>query len=182
MDAITLPTTTQLYVVVGGQPAASHLLDLAARLALRGSLLLLDCGNRANPLPLVRELRRLTNDPVTALHNIQTARAFTCYQVATLLEQTARLPYQQPVLIFDLLATFYDENITYAESRRLLEHSLRCITQIRRSAAVVVSARPPLAAFPERKAFLEMVCGLSDRFWVEETPSADLPQQLSLFQ
>ena len=30
----------------------------------RGPLLMLDCGNRANPLPLVRELRRLTHDPV----------------------------------------------------------------------------------------------------------------------
>lgn len=181
MDAIILPIPTQLYVVIGGQPAADQLLNLAARLALRGPLLLLDCGNRANPLPLVRELRRLTPDPVGALRNIQSARAFTCYQAAALLDQTSRLPQPRPVLIFDLLATFYDENITYTESRRLLEQALHCIGQIRHSAAVVVSVRPPAAAFPERKGFLEMVCSLSDRYWVEETPSASQPLQLSLF-
>lgn len=181
MDAITLPITTQLYVVIGGQPAANQLLNLAARLALRGPLLLLDCGNRANPLPLVRELRRLTPDPVQALRNIHSARAFTCYQTAALLDQTSRLPQPRPVLIFDLLATFYDENITCTESRRLLEQALHRIGHIRHSAAIVVSARPPLAAFPERKGFLELVCRLSDRYWVEETPPSTQPQQPSLF-
>lgn len=181
MDAITLPITAQLYVIIGGQTAANQLLNLAARLAVRGPLLLLDCGNRANPLPLARELRRLTPDPVRALHNIHAARAFTCYQAAALLDQAASLPQPQPVLIFDLLATFYDEDIAYAESRRLLEQALDCIAQVRHSAAVVVSARPPLASFPQRAGFLEMVCGLSDRFWVEEAPSPTPPRQLSLF-
>lgn len=181
MDAITLPITTQFYVVIGGQTAADQLLSLAARLALRGPLLLLDCGNRANPLPLVRELRRLTPDPVRALHNIHSARAFTCYQAAALLDQTANLPQPRPVLIFDLLATFYDENISYAESRRLLDQALHCIGHIRHSAAIVVSARPPLAAFPQRQGFLDLVCRLSDRCWVEETPPPTQPQQPSLF-
>ena len=89
MQILTLPTTNQFYVIVGGQSAAERLLGLAAQLALRGPLLLLDCGNRANPLPLARELRRLTPDPVAALRGIQSARAFTCYQVVTLLEETA---------------------------------------------------------------------------------------------
>jgi hypothetical protein len=182
MDAITLPDANQLYVVVGGHAAAGRLLELAARLALRGPLLLLDCGNRANPLPLVRELRRLTPDPLRALGNIQVARAFTCFQVTALLEQVAFFPTQQPLLIFDLLATFYDESVSCAEGRRLLERSLRCIRHVRRSAPVLISARTPPADFPERARFVEMVCGISDRYWVEERAAPPQPKQKPLWE
>lgn len=182
MDAITLPETNQLYAVIGGHAAAGRLLDLAARLALRGPLLLLDCGNRANPLPLVRELRRLTLDPVRALGNIQLARAFTCYQVKVLLEQVAFFPTQQPLLIFDLLATFYDESVSYAEGRRLLEQSLHCIRHVRRSAPVLISARRPPDEFPERAAFVELLCSFSDQSWVEESAAPQPPAQMPLWE
>lgn len=181
MDAITLPDTNQLYIVIGGQATVQRLLDLAAPLALRGPLLLLDCGNRANPLPLVRELRRLTLDPVRALENVRVARAFTCYQALALLERASSLPAKQPVLIFDLLASFYDESVSYAESRRLLVQCLGHMTRIRRSAPLLVSARPPLADFPERKSFVDLLLQISDRYWVEAAEVSMLPKQLSLF-
>jgi hypothetical protein len=179
MDKLIIPNSNKLYFVVGGRAANDRLLDLAASLAVRGPLLILDCGNRANPLPLVRELRRLTNDPVQALTNIRVARAFTCYQVTVLLEGQASQPIQQPVLIFDLLATFYDESLTYMEGRRLLEQSLRYMTHICRSAPLLASSRPPPAEFPERKSFLELVCDHSDVLWLEEAPIVSQPQQLS---
>jgi len=179
MDTLALPDSNQLYVVVGGRAAASRLLELAAHLALRGPLLLLDCGNRANPIPLVRELRRLTQDPVKALNKIQTARAFTCYQVTALLEDAASQPIQYPVLVFDLLTTFYDESVTYPEGMRLLEECIKHITCIHRHSPMVISARPPPAEFPKRKPFLERVCKLSDIVWVEETTQVIVPEQLS---
>jgi hypothetical protein len=181
MDAIILPDSNQLYVVLGGRTAAGRLLELAARLALRGPLLVLDCGNRANPLPLVRELRRLTLDPVRVLQNIQSARAFTCYQALALMEQAASRTARQPVLIFDLLATFYDESVSYREGQQLLEQSLDCIMRMCQSAPVVVSLRPPLADFPERRAFVEMVCSRSGQFGAEEPPHTEASSQLSLF-
>lgn len=181
MEAITLPNANQFYIVIGGRNAAGRLLDLAAQLAIRGPLLLLDCSNRANPLPLVRELRRLTHDPVRALANVRVARAFTCYQVVALLEQAGTFPTPQPVLIFDFLTSFYDESVSYAEGRRLLERCLRCMAHIRRSAPLLVSARPPLADFLERLAFVELLCRLSDRYWVEAPLQAEPPRQLSLF-
>ncbi len=182
MDTITLPASNQLCVVIGGRLASGRLLEMAAHLALRGPLLLLDCGNRANPLPVVRALRRLTHDPLQALEHIQAARAFTCYQVAALFEQVSRRPGPQPILIFDLLATFYDESVSYADGRRLLEHSLGCIDRLRQSAPVLVSARPPLADFPERSTFLDLLCHLSDRYWIEEIPAASTPRQGALFE
>jgi hypothetical protein len=181
MNELILPNSNKLYFVVGGHTAADRLLDLAARLAIQGRLLILDCGNHANPLPIVRELRRLTHDPVRALENIQVARAFTCYQVTVLLEGQANQLIQQPVLIFDLLATFYDESVPLAEGRRLLELSLRYVTHICRSAPLLASSRPPPAEYPERISFLEMVCNQSDVTWVEEAPALPQPRQLSFF-
>lgn len=177
MNAITLPEANQLYVLIGSRGTSARLLDLAARLSLRGSLLLLDCANQSNPLPLVRELRRLTGDPVAALRNIQVARAFTCYQVLTLLEQAIEQSATQPVIILDLLSSFYDESIRAHEGRRLLEACLRCITHIRRSAPLLVSARPPLVDFPEHKIYLEMLCRISDRYWIEAPIQGKPPQQ-----
>ena len=182
MDEIALPNANQLYTIIGGREAASRLLDLSARLALRGRLLILDCGNRANPLPIAKELRRLTNDPVAALGNIQAARAFTCYQVVVLLEQLEqRVAVQEPVILFDLLASFYDESVDYAEGVRLLEHALDCLTHVRANAPLLVSARPPFADFPERKTFVEMLLRISDRYWIEEPLQSPSEQQLSLF-
>ncbi|MCE1254063.1 MAG: hypothetical protein LWX83_11010 [Anaerolineae bacterium] len=181
MDILALPDSNQLYVVVGGHAAAGRLLNLAARLAVRSPLLILDCGNRANPIPLARELRRLTHDPVRALSNIHTARAFTCYQVIALLENAIHRPQKYPVLIFDLLATFYDESVPYSEGRRLLEECIQLIGYIRLTSPLVVSAKPPPADFPERKSFLERICGFADQFWVEEMPPDALSRQLSFF-
>jgi hypothetical protein len=158
MDALILPNANQFYVVIGRHAAADRLLELAAQLALRGPLLVLDCGNRANPRILARILRRHTNDPIRALQRVESARAFTCYQVVTLLEQTASRPQQKPVLIFDLPSTFYDESVTYRESRRLLEHAVDCIHLIHQNAPVVASAAPPPDEYPQRKAFLNYLC------------------------
>jgi len=66
MDTITIPKSNQVCIVIGGREVTHCLLNLAARLALRGPLLLLDCGNRANPYPIAKELRRLTPDPLLA--------------------------------------------------------------------------------------------------------------------
>jgi len=50
------------------------------------------------------------------------ARAFTCYQVETLL--TESVADFSPVLVLNLLDTFYDENVKLSERMRLLEVSL----------------------------------------------------------
>lgn len=181
MDALILPHTNEFYVVVGRHAAAERLLELAAQLALRAPLLVLDCGNRANPQALARSLRRFTNDPVGALQRIESARAFTCYQVVTLLEQTANRPVQKPVLIFDLLATFYDESVSYREGRRLLEYAISQIQAIRRSAPVVASASPPPSEFPQRLAFLSHLCNRAEEVWQEQAAPVQEPQQPPLF-
>jgi hypothetical protein len=186
MDTLALTISNHLYVVIGRQAASERMLDLAARLALRGPLVLLDCGNRANPYPLVKELRRLTPDPLQALGNIHSARAFTCYQVVALLEQAlSQGSLGRPVLIFDLLSTFYDENVTLGECRRLLEGCLERIDAASRLAPVVVSARREMIKLPERAVLLERICEAASRaggeIWEEELPAALKSAQMNLF-
>ena len=181
MDALILPNANKFYVVVGRHAAAERLIELAAQLALRGPLLVLDCGNRANPQTLAHSLRRYTNDPVGALQRVESARAFTCYQVVTLLEQTALRPLHKPVLIFDLLTTFYDESVSYREGRRLLEYAIGQIQAIHRHVPVVASAAPPPNEFPQRQTFLNHLCSQAEEVWQEQAAPSPEPLQPPLF-
>ena len=90
------------------------------------------------PAPLPDHPRTLKQ----ALARISLARAFTCYQMLTLLSETPAIP-QQPTLALDLLATFYDESVRADEALRLLESCLADLRRLSTQAPVVVSARPP---------------------------------------
>lgn len=107
--------------------------------ALSGSVWVLDAGNCFNPLRLTRRIRRQTIQIRTVLDHIQVARAFTCFQVVSLLEQT-QAP-QGPVYILRLLATFRDEMIPVYERLRLLEKIDRQIGRLQQTAPVVVALR-----------------------------------------
>jgi hypothetical protein len=76
------------------------MLDLAARLALRGELRVLDGGNSFNAYTVARNLGRLVGGGGSALEEalqrIQVARAFTCYQVLTLLNRNSCSPLSHP--------------------------------------------------------------------------------------
>ena len=77
-----------------------------------------------------------------ALARISLARAFTCYQMLTLLSETPAIPHQ-PTLALDLLATFYDESVQAADALHLLENCLADLRRLSAQAPVMVSARPP---------------------------------------
>jgi hypothetical protein len=180
MDLIPALASPQLYAVLG-RDVYPRLLTLAAHLAVRGPLLLLDCGNRGNPLPIVKELRRLSANPVATLSQLHSARAFTCHQVVALLQETAAHPAYPTLLILDLLSTFFDESVSYSEGRRLLEQSMKCILQLSKRSIVLVSLKQPPAEFPERKSFVELVTGEADVLWAEEAAAVPTALQLPLF-
>jgi hypothetical protein len=140
MTTLLNPLPGNLLLVVAPAAGNALMMDLVARLAARGPLRLLDGGNRIDVHAISRALARGPVDLRTALGRIQLARAFTCYQVDTLLREAPARPV--PTLVLDLLSTFYDESVPAAESLRLLES---CILQLRRLnqwAPVAVSARP----------------------------------------
>jgi hypothetical protein len=97
-------------------------------------------GNSFDPYPVARAVRRRTHRVDEIFARITIARAFTCYQVIHLLEQTPAT--SRPHLVCDLTATFYDEAISYSESYRLLRLAAKELQRLRRRAPVVVTARP----------------------------------------
>jgi hypothetical protein len=102
-------------------------------------VLILDAGNCFNPLRLTHNIRKQTLEVEETLARIQVARAFTCFQVVTLLEET-RDP-KGPVFILRLLTTFVDEMIPVYERLRLLKQVDRHIERLRGNAAVRVMIR-----------------------------------------
>jgi hypothetical protein len=155
MDALHFPLPNQLIVVVAAHAARSPMLDLIAHLALRGPVRVLDAGNQSNIYPIAQRLRRSTLDVEAALQRIQVQRAFTCYQVAALLNGTPTAPV--PTLVLDFLATFYDQDVALPAALQLLRGCLRQLARLAGPAPLLVSARPPLAACAERAPLLDLL-------------------------
>jgi len=111
--------------------------QITARLAMRGAVRVLDGGNRFDAYGLARALREKTHHLKTALQRVQVARAFTCYQMVTLLCETPAST--TPTLVLELLTTFYDESLPLDERTRLLRESLVQLQRLRQRAPVVVT-------------------------------------------
>jgi len=167
------PYTSGLLLVFGAHGGAPLMLDLAARLSLRGPVYLLDCGNRSNMYRVARTLRTLTADPVAVMRQIRLSRAFTCYQVVALLEKAAS-DRGVPVLALDLLTTFMDESVQAAESGMLFERALRCLLAMSARSPVVVSVKPLLSLSEPRFGLLEHLKQAASEVWEE---NALLPAQ-----
>ncbi len=139
---------------------------LAAQLALRGPVSVLDGGNRFQAYRVAQLLRRGTVDLNTAARRLSIRRAFTCYQMLALLQDTPAL--RQPYLILDLLASFYDEHVPLPEVCRLLEACLQQLERLRRIAPVVVTLAPPLVE--GRAGLVEQVCARADQLFTFQPP------------
>ncbi len=137
----------------------------------------LDGGNRFNAYTLARAARGRPE----VLYRITVARAFTCYQVLSLLESTPAS--DGPFVILDLLRTFYDESVQAGERKRLLRV---CITQMHRleqAGGGLVSVYPPAIPSPAAVALLGMLeQAATDTFFVRGPQApAGFPEQLSMF-
>jgi hypothetical protein len=152
-----------LAVIIAPQAGRSLLLDLAARLAVRGPLRVLDGGNQFNAYPVARTVRRYTSDLSNVLQDILLARAFTCYQMAALIDDSPA--GATPTLVFDLLATFYDENVSLFESRRLLATCLVKLQRLGQAGPVIVGAQLPGTVCQERQVLLDLLRKSTAQVW-----------------
>jgi hypothetical protein len=146
-------------LVVGQRARAEKMVELAASMSLRGEVHVLDAGNSFSAYGAARYVRRQTPRSQDVLRRILVARAFTCYQVVSLLRQTP--DSQDPKLVMDLLSTFSDENVSPEESRRVLGVVIGELRRLRRTAAVAISiSRPPQ---PERAGLVDLLVEVADR-------------------
>lgn len=159
-------------------PHAAHalLLEGAARLALHGTVRVLDGGNQFNAYNVARSIRRYTSDLDGTLARIHLARAFTCYQVETLITGAATQVHPTSVtLVLDMLSTFNDENVPLAERRRLLDRIRLGMRAIARQSVLVVGLRPPHPGYPDTAELVEKVLGWADDVWQAEARPVPQP-------
>ncbi|MCI0521839.1 MAG: hypothetical protein L0Z70_16460 [Chloroflexi bacterium] len=139
--------------------------EMEARLlawqAARGEVRVVDAGNCFRLYQTARHARRLGVDGLLALQRIHIARAFTCYQLLALLRGAAAQP--SPLFVLDLLATFYDENVSLSERQRLLRACMAELRRLSRAAPVAASAGVR-AQSAETAALLDIVAA-SARIW-----------------
>ena len=140
-----------------------------ARLAVAGTVRVLDGGNCFNAYGVAREVRRHTHHLEAALQRISISRAFTCYQVAALLADTTA--DARTTLVLDLLLTFADESVRQDERQRLFEGCLVHLQRLQSAAQLVVSVSLQSVAEPR---WLEMIEEISGKVWRLE-PSAPPP-------
>ena len=119
------PKAGSWILLVGPRSLNSTMLTAIARLGERCSLRVLDGGNRFNAYTVARAAHGRRD----ILEHITVSRAFTCYQVLSLLESTPST--QAPFVVLDLLNTFYDESVQIGERKRLLRS---CIAHLERLA------------------------------------------------
>ncbi len=149
------------------------MLTAIARLGERGSLRVLDGGNRFNAYMVARAARGRPE----VLNRITISRAFTCYQVLSLLEATPAIQF--PFVVLDLLSTFYDESVQIGERKRLLRVCITHLERLEQAAGGVVSVHPP--AVPSQAA-VELLGLLQasavDTFFVQSAAPAPEPMRL----
>ncbi|MBN2554889.1 MAG: hypothetical protein JXA97_03030 [Anaerolineales bacterium] len=164
----------------GAHTPTRALLTLVAALAGRGyAPRIYDGGNRFDGYYIARLARRVSVRPQELLERIRLSRAFTCFQLAELIENTPADP--EPLIVLDLLTTFYDESVPLREVERLLDTSLAHLRRLAACGPVIIGAREPRAPVRARWSLLERLQIAADAAWMLQLPVEGRNAQLSLF-
>ena len=140
---------------VGPPRPTEALLELlyAGVVATGGRVSLLEGANRFHPYRIAERARSLGVDPTEALERIRLARAFTAYQMVSLVDGWARelRSHGASLLVAHELPTlFFESEFPQEERAPLLHHLARCLSRIARASGLpmLVTASGGLSAFP----------------------------------
>ena len=128
-------------VLFWGEDAGEISSYVAGWMAGKGiEVIVLDGANRFNAYTVSSFAKRTLISPEKLLKSIRIARAFTCYQMATLMgeqlisllkrEEATKLLQRPWVILLGPLTTFLDEDVPEREVRPLFERALRKIEGI----------------------------------------------------
>jgi hypothetical protein len=177
MNILPSLRTGTLTIALAPHSAAEIMAALIAELALHGPVTVLDAGNRFMAYRIAKLIRNKSLNVEQISKRIILRRAFTCYQVVSLLEGTHA--FSHPHIILDLLQTFHDDQVSVPASRRLLNTCLKEIDRLRFAAPIVVSLAPAPAS---GKPFLvDDLCAQADEVFVPTESLRMEEEQLVLF-
>lgn len=182
-DPLLLDTMLQprLMLFWGAQTPTRTLLVALTALAAQGhKLRVFDGGNRFDGYFVARMARRFTSgdsplDPHAILNRIRLSRAFTCFQLAELIENTP--VSSEPLFVLDFLSTFYDESVPLRDTKRLLSITVAHLKRLAVSGPVIVGAREPRALVKERWTLLDQLQVAADNAWLLRAPQTNEPLQ-----
>ncbi len=103
-----------------------------------------DGANAFDPYMVSRYAVKRGLDPAEVLRHVRIARAFTCYQLATLLcERLAAVPPDGPALVVLLgpCTTFFDENVPLKDAQLLFQRMLRRVEELGASGLLLFMAQ-----------------------------------------
>ncbi len=172
MELNSLIQPHQLIVIQGCSGSSEVISTLIAESALRAPVHVLDGGNRFAAYQIMRLIRKRTIHMERAAERIHLQRAFTCYQMLSLLEETPS--EKTPCILLDLLTTFYDENIPTYEARRVLENCLTHLERLALTRPVVLTLTH--ARHAERAEFTERILESTDHILRFEEPVSAVMQ------
>jgi len=161
-------------------PTRTLLIALTALAAQGHELRVFDGGNRFDGYFVARMARRFTSgsspiDPHAILNRIRLSRAFTCFQLAELIENTP--VSSEPLFVLDLLSTFYDESVPLRDTKRLLSITIAHLKRLASSGPVIVGAREPRTLVKERWTLLDQLQIAADNAWLLRSPESSEPLQ-----
>src|SRR4030042_4244603 len=121
---------SQRKILFGGEETGEISSYVAGWMASpRIDVVTLDGSNRFDPYAVSSFARKASLSPESLLKRIRIARAFTCYQMATLMGEklkSAIAQAQKPwVILLGPITTFLDEDVPEREVRPLFERSLK---------------------------------------------------------
>lgn len=145
--------------------------EFVGRFALQTEIKVIVGANRISfdQLPLI--LGERVGEVYEVMDRILVSRAESCYQMEDVL--AALEPGPAPIIIIDMLASFYDEDLSLGEVTLLLKKCLRRIHQLSDAAPILISAEVD-AARPELLELLERHC--DQRFYFQPEEPAPDPQ------
>ena len=168
------PKTGSWILLVGPRSMNATMLTTIARLGEAEAVRILDAGNRFNAYTVARAARGRPE----VLNRITVSRAFTCYQVLSLLESTPATT--EPFVVLDMLSTFYDEAVQAGERKRLLRNCVIHLERLERRAGGVVSVHPPKVPSATAAELLGMLQASAEETYCAQ-PLPVPPQPLRLF-
>ncbi|MGC9308704.1 MAG: hypothetical protein ACP5FL_08020, partial [Thermoplasmatota archaeon] len=122
--------SSQLYHVVGSSMVVQAICAMVMVQTVQqfdGTIVFLDGGNAIDPYVIARCARARRADADHVLSNIQVARAFTAYQLDTLIKQIPHYVTEynpQLVIVNGITDLLHDKDVTQAEADRLLSQWL----------------------------------------------------------
>jgi hypothetical protein len=178
LEALLQPRLSLLW---GSDTPTRALLMLATALTVQGQpVRLFDGGNRFDGYFVARLARRWCAHPQGALSRLGLSRAFTCFQLAQLIEDAPAS--SEPLIVLDLLQTFYDESVPLRESERLLGVTIGHLKRLAAAGPVIVGARQPRQLVKDRWGLLDQLQTAADACLLQPPAEESSLEQLSLFE